>query len=140
MQRPPSPQQADPSVTLSSCGGLPPGTLAGEFPARPAPSRGHSRGTPAWSTGFRLHVALPAHEQARLPGAWEQQAEAVGGQGRCSLAQAGRFALFDTDVLRLKARQAGYSLAVCRDLFVHPFGTRTFAHGAPAETTREKAT
>jgi GT2 family glycosyltransferase len=41
--------------------------------------------------------------------------------------------LFDTDLLSQKARQAGYSLAVCRDLFVHHFGTRTFAHGAPAE-------
>ncbi len=40
--------------------------------------------------------------------------------------------LFDTDVLSMKARQAGYSLAVCRDLFVHHFGTRIFAHGAPA--------
>jgi GT2 family glycosyltransferase len=40
--------------------------------------------------------------------------------------------LFDTDVLSAKARQAGYGLAVCRDLFVHPFGTRTFAQGAPA--------
>ncbi|MCI0462587.1 MAG: glycosyltransferase [Gemmataceae bacterium] len=40
--------------------------------------------------------------------------------------------LFDTDVLSAKARQAGYTLAVCRDLFVHHFGTRTFAHGAPA--------
>src|SRR4029077_8272319 len=40
--------------------------------------------------------------------------------------------LFDTDVLSLKARAAGYKLAVCRDLFVHHFGTRTFAHGAPS--------
>jgi GT2 family glycosyltransferase len=38
--------------------------------------------------------------------------------------------LFDTDLLSVKARQAGYSLAVCKDLFVHHFGTRTFAHGA----------
>ena len=37
--------------------------------------------------------------------------------------------LFDTDILSAKARQVGYSLAVCRDLFVHHFGTRTFAHG-----------
>ena len=43
--------------------------------------------------------------------------------------------LFDTDVLSQKARQAGYSLAVCRDLFVHHFGTRTSAHGAPAQPT-----
>jgi O-antigen biosynthesis protein len=39
--------------------------------------------------------------------------------------------LFDTDVLSAKARQAGYTLAVCRDLFVHHFGARTFAAGAP---------
>jgi GT2 family glycosyltransferase len=39
--------------------------------------------------------------------------------------------LFDTDLLSLRARQAGFTLAVCRDLFVHHFGTRTFAHGAP---------
>jgi len=40
--------------------------------------------------------------------------------------------LFDTDILSVKARQLGYNLAVCRDLFIHHFGTRTFAHGAPA--------
>jgi GT2 family glycosyltransferase len=39
--------------------------------------------------------------------------------------------LFDTDILSSKAREAGYTLAVCRDLFIHHFGTRTFAHGAP---------
>ena len=38
--------------------------------------------------------------------------------------------LFDSDILSAKAHQAGYSLAVCRDLFVHHFGTRTFAHGS----------
>jgi O-antigen biosynthesis protein len=40
--------------------------------------------------------------------------------------------LFDTDILSAKARQAGFTLACCKDLFVHHFGTRTFAHGAPA--------
>jgi GT2 family glycosyltransferase len=41
--------------------------------------------------------------------------------------------LFDSDILSAKARQAGFSLACCRDLFIHHFGTRTFAHGsAPA--------
>ena len=40
--------------------------------------------------------------------------------------------LFDTDVVSAKARQAGFALGVCRDLFVHHFGTRTFAHGPPA--------
>jgi GT2 family glycosyltransferase len=43
--------------------------------------------------------------------------------------------LFDTDNLSAKAREAGFMLACCRDLFVHHFGTRTFAHGAPKEVT-----
>jgi GT2 family glycosyltransferase len=38
--------------------------------------------------------------------------------------------IFDTDILSAKARQLGYTLACCRDLFIHHFGTRTFAHGA----------
>jgi len=37
--------------------------------------------------------------------------------------------LFDTDILSAKAREAGFALAVCRDVFIHHFGTRTFAHG-----------
>jgi hypothetical protein len=39
--------------------------------------------------------------------------------------------LFATDILSAKAQQAGYNLAACRDLFIHHFGTRTFAHSAP---------
>jgi GT2 family glycosyltransferase len=39
--------------------------------------------------------------------------------------------LFDTDILSSKARQEGFALVCCRDLFIHHFGTRTFAHGAP---------
>jgi GT2 family glycosyltransferase len=39
--------------------------------------------------------------------------------------------LFDTDIVSAKVREAGYTLAVCRDLFIHHFGTRTYAHGAP---------
>ncbi|HYV34738.1 MAG TPA: glycosyltransferase family 2 protein [Gemmataceae bacterium] len=54
------------------------------------------------------------------------------------LREAADLALFDTDVLSSKARQAGFTLACCRDLFVHHFGTRTFAHGAP-KTEPEKA-
>jgi GT2 family glycosyltransferase len=41
--------------------------------------------------------------------------------------------LFDTDWLSARARQAGFSLTCCRDLFVHHFGTRTFAQGAPGD-------
>jgi O-antigen biosynthesis protein len=39
--------------------------------------------------------------------------------------------LFDSDILSSKARQAGYTLVRCSDVFIHHFGTRTFAHGAP---------
>lgn len=45
--------------------------------------------------------------------------------------------LFDTDILSVKARQAGYMLACCRDLYIHHFGTRTFAHGAPQQQPNE---
>jgi hypothetical protein len=38
--------------------------------------------------------------------------------------------LFDTELLCQKARQAGFELAVCQDLFVHHFASRIFAHGA----------
>jgi len=40
--------------------------------------------------------------------------------------------IFDTDLLSTKARMAGFTLAVCRDVYVHHFATRTFAQGAPA--------
>ncbi len=50
-----------------------------------------------------------------------------------SLAKISDLGLFDTDILSNKARQHGFNLAVCRDLFIHHFGTRTFAHGAPAD-------
>jgi GT2 family glycosyltransferase len=46
--------------------------------------------------------------------------------------------LFDSDILSGKARQAGFTLAVCRDLFIHHFGTRTFAHGAPATDSKSR--
>jgi hypothetical protein len=40
--------------------------------------------------------------------------------------------VFDTRALCRQARQAGYTLACCRDLFIHHFGSRTFAHGGRA--------
>jgi GT2 family glycosyltransferase len=46
--------------------------------------------------------------------------------------------LFDTDILSSKTREAGYSLAVCRDLFIHHFGTRTFAHGGPKDDEKAR--
>jgi GT2 family glycosyltransferase len=52
-----------------------------------------------------------------------------------SLEQWTDLSLFDSDILSLKARQKGFTLACCRDLFIHHFGTRTFAHGAPTPST-----
>jgi len=39
--------------------------------------------------------------------------------------------VFDTDLVCQQARKAGYLLACCKDLFIHHFGSKTFAHGAP---------
>jgi GT2 family glycosyltransferase len=47
--------------------------------------------------------------------------------------------LFDTDILSGKAREAGFTLACCRDLFIHHFGSRTFTHGAPDAALRAQA-
>ncbi len=46
--------------------------------------------------------------------------------------------LFDSDILSAKARQAGFTLACCRDLFIHHFGTRTLptAHRRRSRPTR----
>jgi GT2 family glycosyltransferase len=44
----------------------------------------------------------------------------------------GDLGLFDTDILSLKARQAGFTLACAQDLFIHNFRSRIFAHGAPS--------
>jgi len=42
--------------------------------------------------------------------------------------------MFDDDDLAERARRAGFSLAVAHDLFVHHFGSRTFAgNGIDAE-------
>jgi O-antigen biosynthesis protein len=40
--------------------------------------------------------------------------------------------VFDTDALCRRAREAGWLLACCADLFVHHFASRAFAHGGPA--------
>jgi GT2 family glycosyltransferase len=45
--------------------------------------------------------------------------------------------IFDTDQLCSKARQAGFKLAICRDLFIHHFGSRTFSGGAPERKANE---
>jgi GT2 family glycosyltransferase len=40
--------------------------------------------------------------------------------------------VFDTVAQCGKARQAGFQLACCKDLFIHHFGSKVFAHGGPA--------
>jgi GT2 family glycosyltransferase len=53
--------------------------------------------------------------------------------GRLDLSAAAEgLGLFDTDLVSQRARKAGFTLACCKDLFMHHFGSRTFAHGAPA--------
>jgi GT2 family glycosyltransferase len=47
------------------------------------------------------------------------------------LRETSELGLFDTDLLCASARKAGFTLARCSDLFIHHFGTRTFAQGAP---------
>jgi GT2 family glycosyltransferase len=78
-------------------------------------------------------------------GKW-QEVERLGGFclliKRAALARAGNpqgqagLGVFDTDGLCARVRQAGYTLACCRDLFVHHFGSRSFAHGGPATGPR----
>jgi GT2 family glycosyltransferase len=60
--------------------------------------------------------------------------EAVGG-----LDERFGMGLFDDDDLALRARQAGFELAMAHDLFVHHFGSRTFAgNGVDAEKLLEQ--
>jgi GT2 family glycosyltransferase len=49
------------------------------------------------------------------------------------LDKASELGVFDYPVFSRKAREAGFTLACCRDHFIHHFGTRTFAHGAPRQ-------
>jgi hypothetical protein len=51
--------------------------------------------------------------------------------------QAG-LSIFDTALLCARARQAGFTQACARDLFVHHFGSRTFAHGGPQSPATDK--
>jgi GT2 family glycosyltransferase len=52
---------------------------------------------------------------------------------RPALAEWSDLSLFDTDILGSKVQEAGFSLVRASDLFVHHFGTRTFAQGAPVQ-------
>lgn len=110
---------------------------------------GPRKGAPALPNGLVVHTPWDLDPLDRFAKEWREQhagkwmeTERLGGfcllVKREVLDKAGPLeaesglGLFDTDALCRKVRQAGYTLAVCRDLYIHHFGTRTFAHGGPA--------
>jgi O-antigen biosynthesis protein len=111
------------------------------------PYRFGARKTPRPHTGAPSPLVVGEEVNRFAMGFWEQhksqwlEAERLGGfcllVKRLVLEKIGSLdrwtdlSLFDTDILSTKARQAGFMLVVCRDLFIHHFGSRTFAHGAP---------
>lgn len=116
-----------------------PPQLVESVPYRLGPRKGARAGDPALDVAAVQAFAREFGQEHK--GKW-LEAERLGGfclllkrevlqRVGTSLDEHTDLALFDTDILSSKARQAGYTLACCRDLFVHHFGTRTFAHGAP---------
>ena len=112
-------------------------------PTVSAPRRGAKPGDPLIDVAAVEAFARDHHGQLR--GKW-LEIEALAGfcllirrealtRIRPALAKWTDLSLFDTDIAGKKARQEGFQLVVCRDLFIHHFGTRTFAHGAPASVT-----
>jgi GT2 family glycosyltransferase len=108
-------------------------------PKKTPHSQGKADGT-HWLVDVNAVSSFAKKWQEENKGKW-QEVNRLGGfcllLKRAVLDRIGSFdkgsdlALFDSDVLSAKARQAGFTLACCRDLYVHHFGTRTFAHGAP---------
>jgi GT2 family glycosyltransferase len=117
-----------------------PPQLVETVPYRIGPRRHvRARGGPEWLVDTEAVHAFARQLREEQRGKW-LEAERLGGfcllvkrevLKRIGPLESGLgLGLFDTDVLSLKAKGAGFTLAVCRDLFVHHFGTRTFAHGA----------
>jgi GT2 family glycosyltransferase len=109
------------------------------LPYRLGPRKGARPGEPL--VDVSAVEAFARDHLGQMRGKWIE-AEALGGfcllirretleRIRPALAQWTDLSLFDTDIAGKKARQEGFKLVVCRDLFIHHFGTRTFAHGAP---------
>jgi GT2 family glycosyltransferase len=125
-----------------------PPQLVDTVPYRVGPRKGaRAHGGSEWLVDTEAVHAFAKEYREQHKGKW-CEAERLGGfcllLKRAVLERIGpldeeSLGLFDTDVLSAKARRAGFSLAVCRDLFVHHFGTRTFAHGAPAEAASATA-
>jgi GT2 family glycosyltransferase len=122
---------------MSNCAAPP--QLVETVPYRMGPRRGARAGDPL--VYVQAVRSFARDFAARNTGNW-MQAERLGGFclliKRAVLKRIGAgldkwtdLGLFDTDILSAKARQEGFNAIVARDLFVHHFGTRTFAHGAP---------
>jgi GT2 family glycosyltransferase len=123
---------------MSNC--APEGQRVDTVPYRLGPRKGAKPGEPLIDVAAVEAFARDHHGEKRCK--W-MEIEALGGfcllirrdameRIRPALAQWTDLSLFDTDIAGKKARQEGFQLVVCRDLYVHHFGTRTFAHGAPA--------
>jgi GT2 family glycosyltransferase len=123
---------------VSNC--APEGQRVETVPYRLGPRKGARPGEPLVDGAAVDAFARDHHGQMR--GRWIE-IEALGGfcllirrktlqRIRPALAQWSDLDLFDTDIAGKKARQEGFKLVVCRDLFIHHFGTSTFAHIAPA--------
>jgi GT2 family glycosyltransferase len=119
-----------------------PPQLVETIPYRVGPRKGARPGDPLLDLNTVLAFAHQFHTQHQ--GNWMQVQEPYRLGGFCllmrravlvrigsKLDQWSDMSLFDTDILSAKAREAGFTLCCCRDLFIHHFGTRTFAHGAP---------
>jgi O-antigen biosynthesis protein len=116
-----------------------PPQLVETVPYRVGPRRGGRPGDPLVDVQAVASFAREFAEQHK--GKW-MQVERLGGfcllmrravleRVKPSIEQWSDLSLFDSDILSAKARQEGYAAVCCRDLFIHHFGTRTFAHGAP---------
>jgi GT2 family glycosyltransferase len=117
-----------------------PPQLVETVPYRVGPRKGPQHGSDGWLVHTEAVMTFAREFREKNKGKWHE-VDHLGGfclllkrevLNRIGPLDEEGLGLFDTDLLSLKARQAGYTLAVCRDLFVHHFGTRTFAHGAPS--------
>jgi GT2 family glycosyltransferase len=133
-----------------------PPQLVETVPYRLGPKRGASRTSGAATGDFLVEVSavhmFASEFREKNKGKWIE-AERLGGfclllkrqvfkkiEQTNSLRDWTDLGLFDTDILSVKARQAGFTLACCRDLFIHHFGSRIFTHGASSSAREARNT
>jgi GT2 family glycosyltransferase len=114
----------------------PEGQRVETVPYRLGPKKGAGRGEPLIDVSDVEAFARDFGAQQR--GKWIE-VEQIGGfcvlirrevlhRIKTALAQWTDLSLFDTDIVGSKARQVGFQLVVCRDLFIHHFGTLIVQH------------